>query len=82
MSVRKFWEIAKRLLLFAKQNNFIVPEDIMCTQILSAISLSITRRNLVLAHFESTKLPKNLLNLQNISSKLFTDSYNDVPVAA
>ena len=82
MSVRKFWQITKRLLLYAKQNNVVAPEDIMFAQILSAMSLSSAQRRLVLAHFESTRTPNDILNLQNISLQLFADSYNSIPASA
>ena len=75
MSVRGFWQQLKRL-LYAKQHNIVMPEEVMFTHILRALSLPHPQRHLVLAHFENTQATRSLGNLQNPTLKLLNESYH------
>ena len=66
MNIRVFWQRIRRLLLFARQNGVLVPEDILFTQAICSMNLPNAQRHLVLSHFENASNPKSMANLQNL----------------
>ena len=69
--IRKFRRNFRRIENHAGEAGVIIPEDILFSQLIVALSLTQSRRHVVLAHFESTSHPKTVGRLQNITIRLF-----------
>ena len=70
MAVRTYWQKLQRLILYDKQSDVCLPEDILFTQAIYSLNLSSSQRHLILPHFENTGSKKYLINLRSISLKL------------
>ena len=69
--IRRFWRNFRRVKNHAIEAGVTIPEDILFSQLLVALSLNTGQRHMVLAHFESTACLKTVENLQNITIRLF-----------
>ena len=76
--IRTFWRKCKEILRYLKQAGVDLDDRVSFTQILTALQMTSAQRHLVLTSFESRAIEKSVLNLQNITVKLF-GSYNTMP---
>ena len=69
--IRKFWRKCRETRLYLKQAGVDLDDRVVFTQILTALQLTNQQRSMVLSVFEASRLEKTVLNLQNVTVKVF-----------
>ena len=66
-SIRAFWQLYRRVMLYAKQTGAILPVDLGFTQATRALTLAPQQQHVIIAHSASNRVDENLANFQDVT---------------